>query len=193
MEKLEIKVKAIGGLSDDELFAFCQENEHLRIERDRHGNILVMSPTGGITGNKNFNLSGVFYEWNRKKKKGYLFDSNTGFTLPNGAMRSPDLSFILKENWERLPEEDQEKFAHVCPDFVIELRSKNDSLSGLHEKMQEYMDNGTRLGWLIDPYDKKVHIYDQKVPVSIHDDFSKSLKGKYFMDDFEIDLNNVLA
>ncbi len=113
--------------------------------------------------------------------------------MPNGATRSPDVAFILKDHWEALSIDEQEKFAPICPDFVLELRSKSDSVTDLKEKMQEYLDNGAAYGWLVDPYERKVYVYDTKQPMAIHSDFALPLSGRYFMSDFEIILNEVLA
>lgn len=197
MEKFEINIDAFGRLSEEEFFHFCRDNDHLRIERDSTGKIVVMSPTGSKSGNRNFNLNVSLGIWNQTHQKGYLFDSSAGFTLPNGATRSPDVSFVLKEKWEALTEEQQERFAPLCPDFVIELRSKNDNLQDLHAKMEEYIRNGASFGWLIDPYEKKIYIYDQAdkqrdTMFEIHDQFNAALEGRYFMQDFSIVPDEVL-
>lgn len=192
MEKFEIKVNSLR-LTEDEFFAFCQENDHLQIERDAQGNILIMSPTHSVTGNRNFNLYGPFWEWNRKYQKGYLFDSSAGFTLPNGAVRSPDVSFILKERWEAIPQEDKEKFAHLCPDFAVELKSQSDDLLYLQKKMEEYIANGTSFGWLINPYEQQVFVYDKSATNFKLHHFDDPLKGKYFMSNLEINLKEVLG
>ncbi len=194
MEKFEINTEAFGRLSDDEFFHFCQDNDHLRIERDPTGKIIIMSPTGSKSGNRNVNLSYEVTSWNKQTKKGYIFDSSAGFTLPNGATRSPDVSFVLKDKWEALSEEEQEKFAPVCPDFVIELRSKNDPVKALQAKMEEYIDNGAAFGWLIDPFEQKVYIYDQadKQTFQLFEQFDQPLHGRYFMKDFSVILKEVL-
>ncbi len=197
MEKFEINVKAFGQLTEEEFFRFCQDNDHLRIERDHTGKIVIMSPTGSKSGHRNVNLSYEVTKWNRKAKRGYVFDSSAGFTLPDGATRSPDVSFVLKEKWEALSEEQQEKFAPVCPDFVIELRSKNDDLKSLQEKLEEYIHNGAAFGWLIDPYEKKVYIYDQAVKdqpqtFTVFEQWNQPLHGRYFMKSFMIVLQEVL-
>lgn len=192
MEKFEINVDAFGRLSDEEFFHFCQDNNHLRIERDHTGKINIMSPTGSKSGNRNFNLSLKLGVWNQQHQKGYLFDSSAGFTLPNSATRSPDVSFVLKEKWEALSEEQQERFAPVCPDFVIELRSKNDQIKDLQAKMEEYIGNGAAFGWLIDPYEKKVYVYDQIADTEIFEQFDQPLYGRYFMEDFSVIFNEIL-
>lgn len=145
--------------SDDDFFEFCQLNREWRIERSVEGDLIIMSPTGSKTGALNFNLTVKFGMWVEKDGTGKGFDSSTGFTLPNGAKRSPDLSWIRHERWNKLTDEEQKRFAPICPDFVVELRSESDSLEALQEKMKEYMANGAQLGWLIDPSEKKIFIY----------------------------------
>lgn len=193
MEKFELNVAAFGRLSDEEFFHFCRDNDDLRIERDANGKIVIMAPTGSLSGNRNANLLTDFVIWSRKYKKGYIFDSSAGFTLPNGATRSPDVSFVLKDRWQALSQDEQEVFAPVCPDFVLELRSRNDSLKELQSKMKEYLANGTTFGWLIDPYERKAYIYDTQREVEIVDDLAHPLRGRYFMDDFEITLADILV
>jgi len=148
-----------------EFFEFCQRNRDWRFERTREGDLIIMPPTGGKTGHTNFNLTGLFSIWARRDGSGVGFDSSTGFTLPNGARRSPDLAWIQRSRWEALTEEEQVEFPPLCPDFVVEIRSASDVLSTLQGKMQEYLDNGVRLGWLIDPLEKKVYVYQPQSPV----------------------------
>ena len=146
-------------MDDDEFFDFCQINRDLRIERTADGEIIVMPPTGSETGGRNFDLVVQFGNWVKRDGTGKGFDSSTGFKLPNGAERSPDASWVKKERWEALTPKQREKFAPLCPDFVIELRSPSDRVKSLHKKMEEYMDNGALLGWLIDPNNRQVYIY----------------------------------
>jgi Uma2 family endonuclease len=152
-------IKTVEGMTEEMFFDLCQANSELRMERDEYGNIIVMSPTGTSTGYFNSDINGQIWLWNRHTQLGYVFDSSTGFTLPNGAMRSPDVSWIAKNRWENLPKKEQDKFAHICPDFVIEVRSETDRLPTLKAKMEEYRTNGCRLGWLIDRTGKAVYIY----------------------------------
>lgn len=152
-------------LNDREFFEFCQLNRDLRIERTSEGDVIVMSPTGSKSGIRDFELTGQFFEWVRKDGTGKGFGSSTGFTLPNGATRSPDVAWIRNERWDALSEEEQEVFAPICPEFVVELRSRNDPLNYVRAKMVEYIENGAQLGWLIDPLTKKVHIYRPKADV----------------------------
>ncbi|TDB64194.1 Uma2 family endonuclease [Arundinibacter roseus] len=153
------KIKTVEGLTDELFFDLCQANSELRMERDQHGTIIVMSPTGANTGNYNLGISAKIWLWNEESQLGYTFDSSAGFTLPNSAVRSPDLSWVAKERWERISETERDKFAPLCPDFVVEVRSKTDRLPELKAKMEEYRANGCRLGWLIDRQEKAVHIY----------------------------------
>jgi Uma2 family endonuclease len=146
-------------VSDDQFFEFCRLNRDLRIERTKEGDIIVMPPTGGKSGERNAELTFQLKLWARSDGTGAVFDSSTEFKLPNGANRSPDASWILLSRWDALTDDEKEKFPPICPDFVVELRSRTDSLAALHDKMKEYIDNGARLGWLIDPYARKVHIY----------------------------------
>jgi Uma2 family endonuclease len=146
-------------MSDEEFFMFCQLNPELRIERTSGGDIIVMAPTGGKTGRRNARLIAAFGSWAEKDGSGQYFDSSTEFILPNGAGRAPDLSWIRNERWFALTEKQQEQFPPLCPNFVVELRSPTDRLEALRTKMQEYVANGAELGWLIDPLERKVHIF----------------------------------
>ena len=147
-------------MTDEEFFEFCQENRDLRIERNQFGEISIMSPAGSETGNRNFNLAGQLYVWSEKDNTGICFDSSAGFTLSTGAKRSPDASWIKLSRWNKLTPKQQEKFAPICPDFVIELRSASDNLQPLKDKMQEYMQEpGIQLGLLIDRKNRRVYIY----------------------------------
>jgi Uma2 family endonuclease len=146
-------------MSEHEFFAFCQLNAEWRIERTGGGDLIIMPPTGGWTGHRNFTLIGLFSRWVEVDGSGLGFDSSTGFTLPNGARRSPDLAWVRRSRWEALRAEEREEFPPLCPDFVVELRSRSDDLATLQAKMQEYMANGAQLGWLIDPQAKNVYVY----------------------------------
>ena len=154
-------------MDDHAFFAFCQQNRDWRIERTSEGDLIIMPPTGGTTGQINFNLTGLFSAWVRNDGTGIGFDSSTGFTLPNGAERSPDLAWVRRSRWEALTEEERMEFPPLCPDFVVEIRSPSDRLAPLQAKMQEYIDNGAQLGWLLDPQEKKVYVYRPNVPVEM--------------------------
>ena len=147
-------------MTDEQFFEFCQMNRNLRIERNQYGKISIMPPTGSETGNRNFNVALQLGNWSEKDGTGICFDSSTGFKLSTGAERSADASWMKLERWNSLSEEEQQKFAPICPDFVIELRSASDNLKPLQEKMEEYMQEpGIRLGWLIDRKNKRVYVY----------------------------------
>jgi Uma2 family endonuclease len=151
----------------DEFHEYSRLNPELRIEQTKEGAMIIMLPTYTETGNKNFKLTGKFAAWVEQNGQGEGFDSSTGFILPNGAKRAPDVSWIRRERWEALPKKARQKFAHICPDFVVELRSKTDRLKSLQEKMEEYIENGAQLGWLIDPLERKVHLYRPNQAVEI--------------------------
>ena len=146
-------------MSDQEFFEFCQLNRDWHIEQTREGDIIIMPPTGGETGRRNFTLIGHFSVWVEKEGTGIGFDSSTAFILPNGAKRAPDLAWVKRERWEALTRPEREAFPPLCPDFVVELRSPSDLLATLQAKMEEYLANGAALGWLIDPLEKQVYVY----------------------------------
>jgi Uma2 family endonuclease len=146
-------------MSDQEFFEFCQLNRDWHIEQTREGDIIIMPPTGGETGRRNFTLIGHFSVWVEKDGTGIGFDSSTAFILPNGAKRAPDLAWLKRERWEALTRPEREAFPPLCPDFVVELRSPSDLLATLQAKMEEYLANGAALGWLIDPLEKQVYVY----------------------------------
>lgn len=157
-------------LTEEQFIRFCQENPELRIELTARQELVIMPPTGSETGRRNNRLAYRVTVWADTEGSGVVFDSSTLFTLPNGAKRSPDVSWVRRERWEALSKEQREGFAPLCPDFVVELRSPTDRLRSLQEKMQEYIDNGARLGWLIDPLEKRVYVYRPDQPVEVLDD-----------------------
>lgn len=159
MTCLTVDFHSIFNISDRQFEQLCLQNPELKFERTANQELIVMSPTGGGTGRRNSEILIELGVWNRQQKLGVIFDSSTGFKLPNNAIRSPDLAWIPLNKWERLSAMEQEKFIALCPDFLVELRSQSDSLKSLQEKMQEYIENGTRLGWLINRQDKQVEIY----------------------------------
>ena len=146
-------------VSDEEFAELCRLNPELQLERTSEGDLVIMAPTGGKTGRRNVKLIVAFGVWAEKDGTGQSFDSSTLFTLPNTAKRSPDLSWVRNERWNALSALEQEEFPPLCPDFVVELRSRTDSLKTLKEKMEEYISNGAELGWLIDPLERMVHVY----------------------------------
>lgn len=167
MNALKLNLPSILALTDEQFYQLCQVNRDLRIERSAKGELIIMPPTGGETGNRNIEISFQLQAWSRQNNLGIAFDSSTCFKLPNGAERSPDASWVRSEKWNSLSDEQKRKFPPLCPNFVLELRSETDALKPLQEKMQEYMDNGASLGWLIDPKMKQVEIYHAGKEVEI--------------------------
>ncbi|MEB3826069.1 Uma2 family endonuclease, partial [Phormidium sp. CCY1219] len=159
MSAIAINLNPIIQLTDEQFYQLCRENPDVKFERNATGELIVMPPTGGTTGNRNFKLVQQLANWADIDKTGIGFDSSTGFNLPNGSDRSPDAAWIKLERWETLTPEQQEKFPSIAPDFVVELRSARDSLASLQEKLQEYIENGVKLGWLIDCQNRRVEIY----------------------------------
>ncbi|ACK71412.1 protein of unknown function DUF820 [Gloeothece citriformis PCC 7424] len=183
MNAITINLNSIIQLNDNQFYQLCRQNPELKFERNAQGELMIMSPTGGSTGKRNFALNLELGIWNRQKQLGVCFDSSTGFKLPNGATRSPDVAWIPLQKWNNLSPEQQEKFVPLCPDFVIESLSPSDELKSLQGKMQEYMDNGTRLGWLINAQDKQVEIYRQGQPTEILNN-SNCLSGEDVLPEF---------
>ena len=146
-------------ITDEQFYQICIANRELKLERTAKGDLIIMPPTGGGTGKRNSDINLDLGLWNRQTQLGVVFDSSTCFQLPNGAKFSPDAAWIPLAKWKSLTPEQQEKFPPTCPDFVIELRSPSDPLKPLQEKMQEYINNGTRLGWLINRKNRQVEIY----------------------------------
>jgi Uma2 family endonuclease len=167
MNALTVNLQSVLELTDEQFFQICQANRDLRFERTATGELIIMPPTGGETGNRNAGLTAQLWIWNEQNKLGIAFDSSTGFKLPNGADRSPDASWIKLERWDALTEEEKQKFPPICPDFVVELLSPSDSLKVAQEKMREYIDNGVRLGWLINRKSRQVEIYRQGQEVEV--------------------------
>jgi len=148
-----------GRFSDDELFAFCQMNPKLRVERDADGQIYINMPTGIESSFRNFDIGMEVGLWNRQTKLGRVSDSNGGYTLPDSSMRAPDVAWVSHERLAAVSASELKKFAHLCPDFVIELASESDELTHLKKKMGKYIDNGVRLGWLVDPSGQETIVY----------------------------------
>jgi Uma2 family endonuclease len=159
MTAFTIDLSSITSLTDEQFDRLCTANPELKFERTPTGELVIMSPTGGETGKRNVELAADFVFWNRQTKLGVVFDSSTCFRLPQGGDRSPDVSWVKRSRWDTLTPEQQRKFPPICPDFVLELLSPTDNLKTTQAKMQEYLSNGIRLGWLIDPQDRQVEIY----------------------------------
>ncbi|MDQ3712554.1 MAG: Uma2 family endonuclease [Acidobacteriota bacterium] len=178
-------------MTDKAFYDFCQSNKDFRFEMNRKGELIIMPPTAIETSRKNSELIFQLVAWARKKKNGVVFESDGMFILPNGAKRAPDASWMLKERFYALSVEDrEEKFAPVCPDFVIELRSKSDNLRKLQNKMREYIENGARLGWLIDPYEKRVHVYRSDKTIEVFNN-PTTVSGEDVLQNFELDLTEI--
>jgi Uma2 family endonuclease len=158
MNALTVNLQSVLELTDEQFFNLCQANRDLRFERTATGELIIMPPTGGETGNRNGRLNQQLFNWSDTDATGIVFDSSTCFKLPNGADRSPDASWIKLERWDALTKEEKQKFPPICPDFVIELLSPSDSLKVAQVKMREYIDNGVRLGWLINRKSRQVEI-----------------------------------
>jgi Uma2 family endonuclease len=146
-------------LTDEQFFELCQINADLRLERNAKGDIIVMPPTGGETSNRNSEINRQLGNWAKRHGSGVAFESSAGFTLPNGANRSPDAAWVSRARLSQLTAEQKKKFIPLCPDFVVELMSPTDSLAALQAKLVEYLDNGAQLGWLIHPEAKRVYVY----------------------------------
>ena len=177
-------------ISHEQFVQLAWVNQNLQLERTATGELIVMPPTGSDTGNKNADILGQLWLWNRQTQLGQIFDSSSGFHLPNGADRSPDVSWIGQDRWDTLTPEEKSGFAPLCPDFVLELRSKHDSLESLQQKMQEYQENGAKLGWLIDRNRKKVEIYRPKKSVEVQNS-PNSLSGEDILPGFTLDLSEI--
>ncbi len=159
MTAFVVNIKPTIELDDEQFYQLCRQNPDLKFERSATGQLIIMPPTGGESGRRNADLVIDLGIWNRQVGLGVVLDSSTGFKLPNGADRSPDVSWVELSRWVALTTEQREKFPPIAPDFVVELRSRTDSLAPLQEKMQEYIANGVRLGLLINPQDKQVEVY----------------------------------
>jgi Uma2 family endonuclease len=177
-------------MTEEQFYQFCLANRDLRIERNSSGEVIVMPPAFSDTGNRNFNIAAQLWNWTEREGTGLGFDSSTGFTLPNGATRSPDAAWIKLARWNQLTEKQKASFAPICPDFVIELRSKSDTVASLQKKMAEYLANGTILGWLIDRQNRQVHIYrPHQEPVILHD--PKVIIGDPELSGFELVMEKI--
>ncbi len=188
LPNMEVKFTDVP-FSDEEFLAFCEQNRALRIERTKEGNIFIMSPTKSNTGNKNSKIIIKLGIWNERVNYGEIFDSSTGFTLPDSSVRSPDASIIAHARWNQLSEAEKNSFAPICPEFVVELKSGSNSLATLQTKMQQWIANGVQLGWLIDPDQQKAFIYRNGKPSpETVDGFDQKLSGEAVLQGFELDL-----
>ncbi|MEB3161479.1 MAG: Uma2 family endonuclease [Synechocystis sp.] len=184
MDTLTVNCNVLN-LTDEQFFQLCQANRDLRFERNANGEMVIMSPTGGETSNRNASITAQLWLWNQQYQLGQSFDSSGGFRLPNGADRSPDAAWIANQKWERLTTAEKQRFLPFAPDFVIELLSPTDSLTKTQLKMQEYLDNGTQLGWLINRKARQVEIYRQGRKVEVLDN-PESLSGESLLHEFSL-------
>lgn len=188
--RLAINIPQIDTFSDEELYAFCRANPELRIERNEKGQIVIMPPTGIETSFRNSDLNFKVYAWNLTSRLGRVSDSNGGYTLSDSSMRAPDVAWISNERLATISSSDLKRFAHVCPDFVIELMSESDELEDMEQKMEKWLANGVRLGWLIDPKKKITYIFipgqDQEAKA-----FSESLSGGDVLPGLEVKLSDI--
>lgn len=159
MNSVTLNLSHVVKLTDEKFAELAAANDNLRLELTAKGELIIMPPTGGETGDRNFEIDGQLWLWNRQTRLGKAFDSSTGFRLPNGATRSPDVAWIRIERWEALTREQRKKFLPICPDFVVELVSETDDLAEVRQKMQEYLENGLLLGWLINPKSRTVEVF----------------------------------
>ena len=164
--RLVLDINALD-MTEDQFFKLCADNGDLRMELTAKGELIIMPPAGATTSGRNSDVIADLVIWSRQDGTGKTFDSSGGFILPNGATLSPDAAWILLSRWETLTETEQDRYPHICPDFVIELRSPSDRLTVAQSKMVQYMENGVRLGWLIDPQNKQVYVYRQGQSVEI--------------------------
>ncbi|NEO52699.1 MAG: Uma2 family endonuclease [Okeania sp. SIO3B5] len=187
MTAITINFNNILKLNDDQFYQLCRDNPEIKFERNIRGEITIMPPTGGETGEYNASLIADFVIWNRQTKSGKVFDSSTCFKLPNNSNRSPDVSWIKLERWNQLTPQQREKFPPIAPDFVLELMSPSDILKDVQKKMQEYIDGGVKLGWLIDRKNRRVEIYRQGKEVEILD-YPTNLSGENILPGFVLDM-----
>lgn len=190
MTSVIVRLNPILQLTDKQFSEVCRANPEVKFEQTAQGELIILAPTGGEIGSYNSELNADFVVWNRQTKLGVVFDSSTCFVLPNNAKRSPDVAWIAKSRWAALTLENRRKFPAIAPDFVLELLSPSDSLADTQAKMREYMENGVRLGWLIDPETKQVEVYRQGHPVKLlpHPD---TLSHKDVLSGFILSLSSI--
>lgn len=194
IEREPLLIHTIPGweMDDHDLLRFCEANRDLRIERNAKGDLIIMPPVTGGSSRGNALLTATFHTWATRDGRAVIFDSSAGFTLPNGAMRSPDVSWVRHDRLDALEDDPADEFVALCPDFVLELRSPSDSLRVLKNKMQEYIHNGARLGWLLDPKERQVHVYRTgKEPKILND--PKTVSGDPVLKGFVLEIEPIWA
>ncbi len=190
MTTFTLKLEPTILLTSEQFYRVCQQNPDLKLERTLQGELIIVPPTGGETGRHNAGITAQLWLWNAQKQLGEVFDSSTGFSLPNGGERSPDAAWLLKAKWQSLSLKQKEKFVPLCPDFIIEILSPTDSLKKTQEKMKEYLSNGCRLGWLINRNKQEVEIYrtDQEVQILFN---PSTLSDEAILPGFTLDLTTI--
>ncbi len=191
MDAFVLKDSVTGGMTDAEFLRFCLENKDLRIERNSNLEIIIMSPTFTLSGFYSGEVFAQLSTWNRAGSLGIVFDSSTGFTLPDRSVFSPDASWLSRQKWEKLSFEDKHRFAPVCPEFVIEVRSTSDRIEKLKEKMEAWITNGTQLAWLIDPHEMTSYIFRPDRQVEEINGLDKEIKGEGPVEGFVLYLSRL--
>lgn len=190
LDKFKIK-RLAERMTDQEFYEFASANDDLRMERDKHGNIIIMAPVNSFSGFLENEVSSELHDWNKKDQTGITFSSSAGFTLPDTSVKSPDAAWLSLPKWKALTMAEKKRFAPVCPEFVAEIRSESDNLKDLHEKMTDWIANGALLAWLIDPIAEEVHIYRADGTVETVQGFDKILSGESVLPGFKFDLKNL--
>lgn len=188
---LPIQLAGLGVLTDEEFFHFCAANNSLKIERQRDGSIHIMSPESPYSGRVNASIQRFLYNWSETNPTGIAFGADTGFTLPDGAVFSPDACWVSHERFSSVPANELQGFPHLCPDFVIEVASPSDSVKSLKKKMVRWRENGVRLGWLIVPVKRTAYVYQESGAIEEVKGFDKALKGGEILPGFELDLSQI--
>jgi Uma2 family endonuclease len=191
MDTFVLRGEVTASWTDDEFLRFCLDNPDLRIERNSNLEVIIMSPVSTFGGFQSGEVFAQLADWNRQQHRGIVFDSSAGFTLPDKSVLSPDASWLSTEKWKNIDEDEKNRFARVCPDFVIEVRSKSDSLNGLKNKMQSWLKNGVALAWLIDPLENTSYIFKPNQPEETIKGFKKKITGEGPVAGFVLDLSTL--
>ncbi|MDQ2719303.1 MAG: Uma2 family endonuclease [Bacteroidota bacterium] len=189
---IDLEIPSLKNMTDDEFFNFCVQNKKTRIERDENHQIYVMPPVGNDSSAQNSILTFELVSWNKKNKKGIVFDSSAGFFLPDKSMRSPDSAWISNERWLKISALEKKKFAHITPDFVIELMSNSDRIDQLKKKMEKWIENGVLLAWLIIPQTQQSFVYRKNGTVDAIENFDKELSGENVLPGFILNLKELI-
>ena len=191
MQALTFDVSELGILTDEVLYRLCLANREIRFERTKNGELVIRPPTGGETGARSILIGAALVNWNEEAGTGIVFDSSTGFKLPSGAMRAPDAAWVALDRWNALSDEERERFPPLCPDFVVELMSKSDYFYPAQKKMEEWIDNGCRLGWLIHPHKEQAFVYRPDGSIQTVSSFDEQLDGEAVLPGFKLSLDRL--